>query len=215
MLKMLPARVLKNQQLKDRFFEEAQIMAKFNHPNIATVYSFGEHEGSPYLALEFLEGWTLKELMRQKKFSIPESMRIGLAIARALSKMHGCGVMHRDLKPGNIMVLHNGALRLKDFGFAEVTHMLLAAAADIWALGSILCLLLGGVPPYFTGLKEVPADVESLVAHCLDKDPWKRPSAAEVAARLCSQLCNNPETTEKEGADEFWHSICYLPLAAL
>jgi len=102
----------------ERFIDEARTTARFNHPHIVTVYAVGEHDGRPYIALEYLEGRSLKQRMRQEMPSYRESLRIGLAIAKALEEAHRNSVLHRDLKPENVLIPLDGRVRVVDFGLA-------------------------------------------------------------------------------------------------
>jgi serine/threonine protein kinase len=97
---------------------EARITARFNHPHIVTVYGAGEFEGQPYVALEYLEGQTLRARMDEQRLGVREVMRIGLAVAEALQEAHRHEVLHRDLKPENIYLPRDGRLRVMDFGLA-------------------------------------------------------------------------------------------------
>ncbi|MFH0903043.1 MAG: serine/threonine-protein kinase, partial [Pseudomonadota bacterium] len=104
----------------ERFLREAQITATFSHPNIITVYAVGEYQGTPYLALEYVEGQTLRQRMQSERPSVREAMRIGLATARALAEAHRNNIMHRDLKPANILLAKDGRLRVLDLGLAKL-----------------------------------------------------------------------------------------------
>ena len=102
-----------------RFLQEARVTARFNHPHIVTIYYVGVHKGCPYLALEYLDGHTLRRRLRDEVLSTNEVVRLGLAIADALTEAHRHGVLHRDLKPGNVMLPKDGRLRVLDFGVAK------------------------------------------------------------------------------------------------
>jgi WD40 repeat protein/serine/threonine protein kinase len=106
-----------------RFLLEARITARFSHPHIVTVYGAGEHEGRPYVALEFLEGQTLRERMDEHRLGLREILRVGLAIAEALQEAHRHQVLHRDLKPENVFLPRDGRLRVVDFGLAVALHL--------------------------------------------------------------------------------------------
>jgi len=121
-LKVIRPEALGSDQARERFLFEARITAKFSHPHIVTIHAVGEHKGTPYLALEYLEGETLKERMQVDHPGPREAMRIGLAIAEALKEAHQHQVLHRDLKPGNVFIPRDGRLRVLDFGVAKVVH---------------------------------------------------------------------------------------------
>lgn len=102
----------------ESLLREARTTARFQHPHIVTVYEVGEHEGRPWLALEYVEGGTLRDRLRTGRPAPRESLRIALAIAQALREAHRHLVLHRDLKPGNVLVARDGRLRVADFGLA-------------------------------------------------------------------------------------------------
>ena len=119
-LKIIHPKRIGNKELVERFLFEAKTTARFNHPNIVTIHGVGTTSQGPYLALEFLEGQTLRERLIQEQLSFLESVRIGKAIAEALSVAHRKDILHRDLKPDNTMLVHDGQLRVLDFGLARL-----------------------------------------------------------------------------------------------
>ena len=104
----------------ERFLFEARATAVFNHPNIVTIYAAGEHQGRPYVALEYVEGQSLGQRLEQGPVSRAEALRIGLAIGRALVEAHRQNLLHRDLKPDNVLISGEGIVRVADFGLAKV-----------------------------------------------------------------------------------------------
>lgn len=102
-----------------RFDVEARTTASLSHPNVVTLYDVGEHEGHPWVALEYVEGSTLSERMRHDWPSVSESVRIALALARAIEAAHAAGIVHRDLKPANVILGKDGRPRVVDFGIAR------------------------------------------------------------------------------------------------
>ena len=119
-LKVIHPRHLGSDQARERFLAEARTAAKFSHPNIVTVYAVGQHQGQPYLAMEYLEGQNLRQRLREESSQI-EPLRVGLAVAEALAEAHRHGVVHRDLKPENIVIPQDGRPRVLDFGLASPT----------------------------------------------------------------------------------------------
>jgi len=109
-----------SQATVDQFLFEAQATARFSHPHIITVFAVGTFEGRPYLALEYLEGKTLRQRLDDGRLGVQESLRIGLAVAEALAEAHRNGILHRDLKPENVIVPKDGRLRVLDFGLAKL-----------------------------------------------------------------------------------------------
>lgn len=107
--------------LLDRFFREAKATASFQHPNIVTVYELGEHEGSPYLAMQYLEGASLETIIRSRQnLSLVQKIDIIVQTCHGLAYAHQLKVVHRDIKPGNIMVLKDGSVKIVDFGIARI-----------------------------------------------------------------------------------------------
>ncbi len=104
----------------DRFLQEARTTAKFSHPHIVGIYAVGTYDGRPYVALEYLEGQTLRQRAEQDPPSPREVLRFGHAIAAALAEAHRGGVLHRDLKPENVVIGRDGRLRVVDFGLAKL-----------------------------------------------------------------------------------------------
>ncbi len=117
-LKVLRRKDLGDQAAIDRFLFEARTTARFNHPHIVTIYGVGTVGEHPYVALEYLEGQTLRERLRASPPVGREVVRIGLAVAEALREAHRHQILHRDLKPGNVMIPRDGRLRVVDFGLA-------------------------------------------------------------------------------------------------
>ncbi len=118
-LKIINPALLGSTVAVHRFVREAQVTAKFSHPHIVTVYAVGDYQGCPYLALEYLEGQNLRQRLVERQLSMPEVLRLALAIAEALSEAHEHGVLHRDLKPENVIVARDGRPRVVDFGLAK------------------------------------------------------------------------------------------------
>jgi len=118
-LKVIRPGAIGDQGAVAKFLREARITAKFNHPHIVTVYGAGEWEGRPYVALEYLEGQTLRERMVEQRLGLRETVRLGIAIAEALAEAHRNHVLHRDLKPENVFLPRDGRVRVVDFGLAQ------------------------------------------------------------------------------------------------
>lgn len=117
-LKVIRNRRLAAGKAQERFVEEARTTAKFNHPHIITIYGVGEHRGLPYLAMEYLEGQNLGQRLQEDRMGV-DHLRVGLAVAEALSEAHRHDVVHRDLKPENIFIQRDGRLKVLDFGLAR------------------------------------------------------------------------------------------------
>ena len=138
-VKVLAAHLSASPELKQRMEREARAISSLNHPHICQLYDIGSHNGTDFLVMEFLEGQTLAEKLRNGGLQLTEVFRIGIDVAEALAVAHRGGIVHRDLKPGNIMLTTGGA-KLMDFGLAKPLGMQTAASGS------------GTAPPSFTAV---------------------------------------------------------------
>jgi serine/threonine protein kinase len=118
-LKFLSDELANNQDANRRFRREAQMLARLNHPNICTIYEIEEHQGKPFIAMERLEGTNLKVHIARKTLETHEVLAIAIQVAEALDVAHGVGIVHRDIKPGNVFVSSAGQVKVLDFGMAR------------------------------------------------------------------------------------------------
>jgi serine/threonine-protein kinase len=171
-LKRLAENLARDEDLRRRFVREARLAARLAHPNVVRVFDVGEDEGRPFIAMEYVEGETLAELVaRQGPLPAAEVATLGVQMCAALAAAHAAGLVHRDVKPQNLLLGRDGVLKLGDFGIAvghEGTRLTLegtvlgtagylapeqargeqvTAAADIYAVGAVLYELLTGDPP--------------------------------------------------------------------
>jgi eukaryotic-like serine/threonine-protein kinase len=118
-LKFLSDELAGNPDAIRRFRREAHTLARLNHPNICTIYEIEEHDGKPFIAMERLEGTNLKTHIARKTLETREVIDIAVQLAEALDAAHGAGIVHRDIKPGNIFVSPTGQVKVLDFGMAR------------------------------------------------------------------------------------------------
>ncbi len=128
-IKVLPQHLNANTEVRARFEREARTISSLNHPHICTLHDVGREGETDYLVMELVEGETLTERLRRGPLPVPDMVRIGAEIADALHRAHRAGVIHRDLKPGNIMITKSGA-KLMDFGLARATGLAGPASAS-------------------------------------------------------------------------------------
>ena len=167
-LKIISASIEGNPELRERFFREARAAGQLSHRNIITIHDLGEHEGQPYLAMEYLTGEDLqKRLSRPEPMSLARKLEIAAEICEGLSYAHRRGLIHRDIKPANIFITEEGVVKLLDFGLARMVTSELTASnmmlgtlnymapeqvrgertdhrADIFAFGVVLYEILSG-----------------------------------------------------------------------
>ncbi|PZR16722.1 MAG: hypothetical protein DI536_06085 [Archangium gephyra] len=213
-LKFIRGAMLSERGLQ-RFQDEARTTARFSHPNIVTVYAAGVFAGRPYLALEFIDGPTLRERLELQPFTVPEALRACRAIAEALSEAHRHGVVHADLKPENVIIPRDGRLRVVDFGLARLMGTDHVAASgtpaymaperwlgsapspvmDVWALGVLLHELIEGQRPW--------ADHELAQLAYSDAKVKLGPRVKDSACAALVSECLSVEPTERPSASDF------------
>src|ERR1700686_4866842 len=125
-IKILPPALAADPQFRERFDREARAISQLDHPHICAVYDVGEHNGTAYLVMQYLEGETLADRLMKGALPLDQALQVAIQIADALATAHRAGIVHRDLKPGNIMLTKAGA-KLLDFGLAKTGASVLGA----------------------------------------------------------------------------------------
>src|SRR5229473_2626731 len=127
-IKVLPEHLSENPEARERLDREARAISSLSHPNICHLYDVGQQDGISFLVMEYLEGETLADRLRKGPLPIEQVLKCGIEICEGLEKAHRSGVIHRDLKPGNIMLSKAGA-KLMDFGLAKASPAVAASSS--------------------------------------------------------------------------------------
>ena len=210
-----------------RFLEEAETAAGLNHTNIAHIYEVGEHDGTPFFSMEYVEAGSLADQLRKELPSPRDAARLLMNVARALHSAHQNGVVHRDMKPANILLDSNGTPKVADFGIAKrlkddakltrtgdvigtPTYMApeqakgnsrhVGPAADVYSLGVILYEMLTGRPPF------LPEDSEiAVTVRVLTEDPvspaWHRPGIPRDLETICMKCLEKEPRNRYKSAE--------------
>ncbi len=196
-LKVLPAGTLGDEHARKRFRKEAQALSKLSHPNIATVFDFDTEDGTDFLAMELVEGVTLSDKLAAGALSEKEITRLGMQLAEALEEAHERGVVHRDLKPGNVMVTAKGQAKVLDFGLAKLVRPDVASATaptesftETQAAAGTLPYM---APEQLRGeTVDARTDIHALGAVLYEMATGQRPFQERLATALVDDIMHKP-----------------------
>jgi serine/threonine protein kinase/Tfp pilus assembly protein PilF len=155
-LKFLPENLSQDSQALERFQREAHAASALNHPGICTIYDIGEQDGQPFIAMEFIDGETLRQHVRSKPLGVEKVLDLGIQIADALDAAHAQGIIHRDIKPANIFVTKRGQAKVLDFGLAKLVRKPIVgaepggAARDAMEESLSIVGMISGTPSYMS-----------------------------------------------------------------
>jgi serine/threonine protein kinase/Tol biopolymer transport system component len=212
-LKVLPAELAVSRERMVRFVQEARSAAALNHPNVAHVYEIGEHDGLNFIAMEFVEGKTLREKIHYERTELRKLIKYLQQVAGGLAKAHAAGIVHRDLKPDNIMITRDGYAKILDFGLAKLIEITTAgpdggtisdAATVALEPHSIPGRLLGTVgymsPEQAQGKTEVDhrSDIFSFGCMLFEVVTKQRPFQGESNVQSLYKICYEPARPIKE-----------------
>jgi predicted Ser/Thr protein kinase len=242
-LKALPPETSFDPVTRERLKREAQAVATIKHPGVATVFAFEELEGQPFIVSEYVDGRSLRETIASQPLPQERAVALGLEIADALHSAHVAGVVHRDLKPDNVLLTSSGAVKVVDFGIAHVAssdgtrltmhgHLIgtpaymapeqLAGApadarTDVYAIGLLLSEMVTGRHPLQGGTPpSLPAAVAPIVARCLHIDPSARfESAAALRDALAAARTGTRATPRATWWWRFHQAVTAIVYAAL
>src|SRR5687767_14681179 len=153
-LKVLFPELSTDRNFVERFRREAQAAANLSHPNIVSIYDWGEEEGTYFIVMEYIEGRTLGQIIRgEGPLLADRAAEIGADVAAALAFAHKTGVVHRDVKPGNVLISPNGQVKVTDFGIARAAN----SDQDLTQTGAVM-----GTATYFSRSEEHTSELQSL-----------------------------------------------------
>jgi len=223
-LKFLPPHLMDSPELKERFLVEAQAAAALNHPNICVIHEVGEDEARPYIAMEFVDGETLRDRLRKGALKPGQALDVAMQIAAGLGEAHRKGIIHRDIKSANIMVTEKGQAKVMDFGLAKLrggssltkSQTTLGTVAymspeqaqgeevdgrtDLWSLGVVLYEMMTGELP-FKGDRDVSI-IYSIVHEAPRSLKVRKPPVPEELQHVVARALKKKREARYGSADE-------------
>ena len=190
-IKVLPPGTSAGDEAERRMLREARMVATIDHPNVCTIYEVATDGEQPYIVMQYIEGETLLERMRRGRIDLPETIRLAGQITSALSEAHARGIVHRDIKPGNIMISTTGVVKVLDFGVA------ISLASPTGTTQTVASLAMAGTIPYMSPeqLRGEPLDGRSdifslgvvLYEMVSSRRPFDRPTTASTIAAILTE----------------------------
>ncbi len=234
-IKVLQPKYISNPEMVDHFLREAEIIELTNHPNIVKLYGHGKWAGGVYIAMEFIQGISLRQMILQEAMSLKRSLEVILQIAHALTHLHAHGIIHRDLKPENILLTAQGGVKVIDFGISQIftergapkkfmgtpfymppeqraDPTQVSFSTDIYALGVITYELVTGRLSHGTiHISEVPRGLQKILAKSLQPKPEDRyEDIVDFIKTLNNYISSDEMKRDRRGSDylgEFSESL--------
>jgi len=194
-IKFLPPTLMADEEARRRLLREARAAAALDHPNICTIYEVGDEDGRSFIVMQYIEGETLAARIKRERLELSEALAIAIQVAEALQEAHQHGIIHRDIKPQNLMLTARGQVKVLDFGLAKVVHERVEAPeeADTSSLmstpGAIVGTVLYMSPEQARGERlDVRSDIFSFGTTLYEMLSGRRPFEAKSTAEIISAI---------------------------